>query len=326
MAFKIITGVKETVSGQSGTGSFSLDGADGNYLAVDSQLANGDSSVFIIRSTDEPETQREVFVGTLTTGTPDTLSRDRTIYSSNGGFGGSSISLDAGKTYVLASAVDPSDTVLDITSLTAETSVADGDEIAIYDAGSGVLRKMTRANLFALGFVTGTVESTNTSALRIPNAGFVEGRDNADSTWQDIVGIDTGDTTLFRAKSGYSWQDSANSNIMTLSDGGVLAVDDLSSLSGGVLTVDNDQLARTVNSQSLIQSGQESLSSNSTKTVTFPRAYSAAPDVFVSVGSNISSGETTAFIAGHSITTSQFVMESARDSAITIHWLAIGEE
>lgn len=200
MAFKIVDRVKETTTGSSGTGSISLDGAASNYLAFTSQLSDGDSTIVLIQ--DDPLTEYELVVVTLSTGTPDTLSRDTVISSSNGGFGGSKISLSGTKTYIVSGVVSVAHTPLDITSLTAETTPTDSDLIAVYDASAGVVRKMTRSDFLTAGgtlFVqtggdemTGNLKFINTSR----GLQFGDGSDTAFTAKFDFPDVSTANAVV----------------------------------------------------------------------------------------------------------------------------------
>ena len=80
MALVINDRVKET-STTIGTGTFDLDGASPDFESFVSGVGNGNSTYYTITNTGNNEW--EVGVGTVTDATPDTLSRDTIISSSN---------------------------------------------------------------------------------------------------------------------------------------------------------------------------------------------------------------------------------------------------
>lgn len=83
-----------------------------------------------------------------------------------------------------------------------------------------------------------------------------------------------------------------------------------------------------------IQTGQVSIvvsgASNATAAVTFPRAYTAAPQVFVTCRSVGSNTQAHAWIASAGVTTTGFTAAAGRDDSTTfsgtiiVSWLAIG--
>ncbi len=72
--------VKET-STTTGTGTYSLAGAEAGHQGVVAGIGDGESAYFCA----EDGTDWEVFEGTVTAGTPDTLTRDTILASSNSG-------------------------------------------------------------------------------------------------------------------------------------------------------------------------------------------------------------------------------------------------
>ncbi len=67
-----------------GTGTFSLGGAQGNYKRFRDKLANLQRVAYVAKTTSGSPTQKfEYGIGVLTTGTPDTLSRVTILGSSN---------------------------------------------------------------------------------------------------------------------------------------------------------------------------------------------------------------------------------------------------
>jgi len=79
MALIVHDRVKET-STTTGTGTFDLDGAADSFETFVSGIGTGNTTYYCIFG----GTEFEVGLGTVTSGTPDTLSRDSVITSSNG--------------------------------------------------------------------------------------------------------------------------------------------------------------------------------------------------------------------------------------------------
>ena len=82
MAFQIADRVKETTT-TTGTGTFNLGGAVSQFQTFVAGIGNGNETYYSIE--DPTGTDWEVGIGTVTSGAPDTLSRDTVISSSNGG-------------------------------------------------------------------------------------------------------------------------------------------------------------------------------------------------------------------------------------------------
>ena len=80
MAFTLNDRVKET-STTTGTGTFNLAGAETGFESFVSGIGNSNSTYYGIANSGTNEW--EVGIGTVTSGAPDTLSRDTVITSSN---------------------------------------------------------------------------------------------------------------------------------------------------------------------------------------------------------------------------------------------------
>jgi len=80
MAFVLNDRVKET-STTTGTGNFSLAGAETGFESFVSAIGTGNLTYYAISN--DGTAQFEVGIGTVTSGSPDTLSRDTIISSSN---------------------------------------------------------------------------------------------------------------------------------------------------------------------------------------------------------------------------------------------------
>lgn len=131
--------VRETTT-TTGTGTITLAGAVSGYITFATRLSNGDTVYYCIAH--RTANEWEVGTGTFTlSGT--TL--DRSVYSSSNSNNLVNFSAGTKDVFIVSHAG-----AISITGLTAETAIADGDEIAIYDASAVVVRKMTRAN-FLLG-------------------------------------------------------------------------------------------------------------------------------------------------------------------------------
>ncbi len=81
MAFALNDRVKET-STTTGTGTFDLAGAETGFESFVSGVGTGNSTYYAISN--DGTSEFEVGIGTVTDATPDTLSRDTIISSSNG--------------------------------------------------------------------------------------------------------------------------------------------------------------------------------------------------------------------------------------------------
>lgn len=91
MGFKYAERVKEATTNKPATNAtpFNLGGARTGYRTAVAGVGSGQRSVFCAQKVDgngNPSGAWEVFVGTVTAGTPDTLSRDHLIRSTTGAF------------------------------------------------------------------------------------------------------------------------------------------------------------------------------------------------------------------------------------------------
>ena len=82
MALVINDRVKET-STTTGTGTFSLSGASQSFVSFVSGVGTGNTTYYTIVNSDVIPGEWEVGIGTVTDATPDTLSRDTILSSSN---------------------------------------------------------------------------------------------------------------------------------------------------------------------------------------------------------------------------------------------------
>lgn len=78
--FKVADRVKETTT-STGTGTINLDGAAANFISFVSGIGTGNRTFYTI--VDSTNNAWEVGIGTVTDGSPDTLSRDTILASSN---------------------------------------------------------------------------------------------------------------------------------------------------------------------------------------------------------------------------------------------------
>lgn len=157
---KIADRVKET-STSTGTGTINLGGAATGYRAFSSAFVTTDVVYYCI----DDGVNWEVGYGTLTTGTPWTLSR--TLLASSTG---SLIDFGVGAKSVFCTA-PASD--LDIQSATAKSTPVDADILGIIDsAASNLLKKLTWADLKAtLKTYLDTLYITAGGALGTPSSG-----------------------------------------------------------------------------------------------------------------------------------------------------------
>lgn len=120
-----------------GTGTVNLGGAATGFRTLVSGIGSGNTCFYCIAAGSE----WEVGVGTVTSGSPDTLSRTTILASSNAG---AAVNFSAGTKDVFVT--DPAAAAL-INGLTALTAPVDADELGIYDTTAGGLKKITLANL-----------------------------------------------------------------------------------------------------------------------------------------------------------------------------------
>ncbi len=88
-----------------GTGTLDLDGAQTGFRAFSDELITGQTVYYAIEDDPKNPTEYEYGIGTWTSGSPNTLSRDTVEGSSNGG---SKISLTGGTTYTVSAVVTKS--------------------------------------------------------------------------------------------------------------------------------------------------------------------------------------------------------------------------
>ena len=90
MVLQVADRVGESTSNQpaSAATAFNLGGAKTGFQTVSLGIGNGNSAIFVAQEVDgdgNPAGDWQTFVGTLTTGSPDTLSQDTILASSNAG-------------------------------------------------------------------------------------------------------------------------------------------------------------------------------------------------------------------------------------------------
>lgn len=96
---KLTTRVSETTS-TTGTGTLDLNGAQTGYRGFSDELTSGDETWYLITDSATSPTFYEAGRGTFTTGSPNTLSRDTVVASSNSG---NKVSLPVGTAIVSGS-------------------------------------------------------------------------------------------------------------------------------------------------------------------------------------------------------------------------------
>ena len=144
MAFQLKDRVKETTT-TTGTGTISLDGAATGFQSFVSSIGDGNVTYYAIE--DGNGAAWEVGVGTITDGSPDTLSRDTVLSSSSGG---SKISLSAlshtvyatypaGKAVYIDTLGNLSHRKSPFTNAGSDKSLDTDDEIVFCNASSGIM-------------------------------------------------------------------------------------------------------------------------------------------------------------------------------------------
>ena len=112
-----------------GTGTLDLDGAQTGFRAFSDELTTGRAVYYVIEDDPASPTEYEYGIGTWTSGSPNTLSRDTVEGSSNGG---SKISLTGGTTYTVSAtvtksgldlAIDRDVSITNVSNTTTETTV-----------------------------------------------------------------------------------------------------------------------------------------------------------------------------------------------------------
>ena len=184
MAFQIADRVKETTT-TTGTGTLNLGGAVSQFQTFVAGIGNGNETYYSIE--DPTGTDWEVGIGTVTSGAPDTLSRDTVISSSNGGslvnFGaGSKVVFStqpASKTFILSS-----DNTAVISNINASTLTAG----TVNDARLSANVTLNNASTIS----TGTLDQARlaNSSITINGTGVALG---GSINVGDITGVTAGD-------------------------------------------------------------------------------------------------------------------------------------
>lgn len=142
MALVIADRVVET-STTTGTGTLNLAGAVTGAQSFVAGVGDGNTTYYVI----EDGTDWEVGIGTVTAGSPDTLSRDTVYQSSNSD---AAVNWGSGTRNVFVAL--PANKILTnkIDDLTAFASIAaQGDLVPVYDVSANELKYLTVRNLFA---------------------------------------------------------------------------------------------------------------------------------------------------------------------------------
>lgn len=133
---KMADRVKET-STTTGTGTLNLAGAATGFISFVAGIGNGNSCYYAIKHQSLDEW--EVGIGTVTDATPDTLSRDTVLASTNGG---SAVTFSAGTKDVWCTL--PAG-IAAISGQTAIADLAEADQISVYKASLQAMRKAALA-------------------------------------------------------------------------------------------------------------------------------------------------------------------------------------
>ena len=160
MAFQIADRVKETTT-TTGTGTFDLGGAVSQFQTFVAGIGNGNETYYSIE--DPTGTDWEVGIGTVTSGAPDTLSRDTVISSSNGG---SLVNFGAGEKVVFS------------------TQPASKTVIVNTDTNVNVSANINATSFVGSGAALTSLNASNVSSGTLPNA-------RLDAQLQDIAGLAT---------------------------------------------------------------------------------------------------------------------------------------
>lgn len=161
-----------------GTGTFSLGGAQGNYKRFRDKMLTGARVLYVAKTVSGSPTQKfEYGRGVLTTGTPDTLTRATVFGSSNSG---SKVDWQSTDTYWIYSApildamvplpadwIDTTTSGRTITGLDKgaiiECDVSAADRAVVLPLGSGITDEHFRFGVYGYG-------STSNNVVLTPNA------------------------------------------------------------------------------------------------------------------------------------------------------------
>ncbi|MGB1223917.1 MAG: hypothetical protein ACPHCN_07215 [Mycobacterium sp.] len=171
------------------------------------------------------------------------------VYQTTTGFIERTLTASAGVAVADGDGVSGNPTVsLDINGLTAETSPAAGDTVAVYDASAGAIRKFTRANFLAgvAGDVVGPGSSTDNALARWDGTGGGTLQDSAptldDSGNIDMAGGRVDDAVMkdvaytvnaLGSSSGATAIDLEDGNMVTATVGGTITFSFSNAPAGG---------------------------------------------------------------------------------------------
>ena len=160
MAFQIADRVKETTT-TTGTGTLNLGGAVSQFQTFVAGIGNGNETYYSIE--DPTGTDWEVGIGTVTSGAPDTLSRDTVLSSSNAG---SLVNFGAGSKVVFS------------------TQPASKTVIVNTDTNVNVSANINATSFVGSGASLTSLNASNVSSGTLDNA-------RLDAQLQDIAGLAT---------------------------------------------------------------------------------------------------------------------------------------
>ena len=180
---KLTTRVSETTS-TTGTGTLDLNGAQTGYRGFSDELTSGDETWYLITDSATSPTLYEAGRGTFTTGSPNTLSRDTVVASSNSG---NKVSLPVGTAIVSGS---PSKEFIDRLSAISTESVTLPRQTTEPTTGS------TEGALFTKNPGDGTSQlffrgQSSATSVQVTNASGVVPPASATTTTKGVVELAT---------------------------------------------------------------------------------------------------------------------------------------
>ena len=160
---KLTTRVSETTS-TTGTGTLDLNGAQTGYRAFSDELTSADETWYLIVDSATSPTLYEVGRGVFTTGSPNTLSRDAVVASSNAG---NKVSLPVGTAIVSGS---PAKEFISRLSAITTQSVTLDDQASDPSTGANQIAAYNKDGVLTLRAANDGAITTAGSPTRLANA------------------------------------------------------------------------------------------------------------------------------------------------------------